>query len=362
MTKMHRIFFVLAGYVLACITIARGNEVEPRILSCVAGLPRCVGVSNMDEARKFGCPLVNVTARDGSTTEKTCDACKSPNTIRLACIGQGMKNHTGRDGTPVTFSLPVDVKSVKAEYFVWTFSDGSTSRAECATPNGGPANEDNEHQTIAIIGDAGGWTSKTIASLHINGPLMLIAANGSKISADGLRYSGPSLVWENGVRLLDARLEPFSTKGETTRSFTRSKAYPNHCHVNFPTSTHRIRLLFDGGVSVDGVNPLTPTRVDLFDVRDVSGAILPESSVLGLADLGGPPPSDSDASAYAVDMDNYLDICLNLGDNDPKPASVDVICGDDTQISMPKGLRASPFFAPRQDPRCTPHSVTLSGA
>eukprot|EP00939_MAST-03C_sp_MAST-3C-sp1_P003359 g3359.t1 len=252
-----------------------------------------------------------------------------------------MKNHTGRDGTPVTFSLPVDVKSVKAEYFVWTFSDGSTSRAECATPNGGPANEDNEHQTIAIIGDAGGWTSKTIASLHINGPLMLIAANGSKISADGLRYSGPSLVWENGVRLLDARLEPFSTKGETTRSFTRSKAYPNHCHVNFPTSTHRIRLLFDGGVSVDGVNPLTPTRVDLFDVRDVSGAILPESSVLGLADLGGPPPSDSDASAYAVDMDNYLDICLNLGDNDPKPASVDVICGDDTQISMPKGLRAA---------------------
>eukprot|EP00940_MAST-03C_sp_MAST-3C-sp2_P002289 g2289.t1 len=268
------------------------------LIKAVPGLPRCIGVPSLEKAKEWGCPVINVTTSDGSLMEKTCDACQTPATIKIGCLGQGMTNSTARDGTPVTFSHPVDMKSVKAENFVWHFSDGSSSHAECAIRNGGPAVEANEQQTIAIIGDAGGWSDKTITRLEIQGPLMLVLENGTKVSAEGLSYSGSSLVWENGATLLDARLETFTTKGETTSNLARAKVYPNHCHVNFPSATHRIRLLWDGGVSLDGANPITPDRVDLFNIRDEQGVLLPNESILGLADLGSEsiPSSAADRS------------------------------------------------------------------
>ena len=105
----------------------------------------------------------------------------------------------------------------------------------------------------------------------------------------------------------------FSTAGEalTGRGTT---VYPNHCGVQFPNTTHRLRLLFDGGVSLDGVQPITPDRVDLFQVLDAEGTLLPPSAVLGLADLGGAPfPSSACEKAnWPTDGDNYVDVCLHL--------------------------------------------------
>ena len=188
---------------------------------------------------------------------------------------------------------------------------------------------------------------------------MLVLENGTKVSANGLSYEGPSLSWNNGVRLLDARLDVFSTNGESTRSILRRDVYPNHCHVNFPNTTHRVRLLFDGGVSLDGVRPLTPDRIDLFRVVDDSNRSIP---VLGLADLGhasSPDPSNAaERSAYAVDMDNYVDLCLDLSGGQT-PSRVHVICGESTQISLPKGLKASPIFFPTAPPTCAPQSVAV---
>ena len=97
-------------------------------------------------------------------------------------MGQGIKNTTSRDGTPVTFSWPVDVGTVKAEYFRWHFSDGTARNAECAVPHGGPSGEPNELQTIAIIGDAGGWGTVSMTKLEIVGPLVLIVPTGTKVS------------------------------------------------------------------------------------------------------------------------------------------------------------------------------------
>ena len=34
--------------------------------------------------------------------------------------------------------------------------------------------------------------------------------------------------------------------------------FPNHCRVMFPSTTHRVRLLFDGGVSLDGARCPSP--------------------------------------------------------------------------------------------------------
>ena len=61
--------------------------------------------------------------------------------------------NTSQDATPVTFNLPVDMSSLKAEHFEWGFPDGSTRKPHCALPGGAPANEPNELETIAIVGD-----------------------------------------------------------------------------------------------------------------------------------------------------------------------------------------------------------------
>ena len=315
--------------------------IEPRVLSCIAGLHRCIGVDDAKQAQDFGCDVFNTTTCSGSTTTTPCGACRKPNAIAVACIGQDLHNHTGQDGTPVTFSLPVVMDTVKAEHFLWTFADGTSRSPGCAIPHGQPAGEENELQTIAIIGNSGGWTTSSATGLEIIGDLMLVHPNGTKISAKGLQYSGPALDYSNGLELLGVELEVFSTVGEATTNIPmRGKVFPNHCRVLFPETTHRLRLLFDGGVSLDGRHPITPDRTDLFEVLDSQGEPLPSASILGLADLGTAPMPKlpCEKETYETDGDNYLDICLSLSAN-LKPAYVFMPCGADTQISAPKGRR-----------------------
>ena len=81
----------------------------------------------------------------------------------------------------------------------------------------------------------------------------------------------------------------------------------------------RIRLLFNGGVSLDGLLPITPDRLDLVQVLDAEGNILLSDDddteiVLGLADLGPAPAphTQCEKDNWVTDGDNYLDICLNI--------------------------------------------------
>ena len=170
---------------------------------------------------------------------------------------------------------------------------------------------------------------------------MLIAPNGSKVSAKGLTYAGPALKYANGPILLTADLEVFTTKGETLKNppFPPGvNVFPNHCQVNFPDTTHRIRLLFDGGVSLDSIKQITPDRTDLFDVLDGSGQPI---VYLGLADLGsaGIPKTQCQKDTYATDGDNYVDICLKLDADGAMPAKVHLPCTADKQIANPKGAK-----------------------
>jgi hypothetical protein len=165
--------------------------------------------------------------------------------------------------------------------------------------------------------------------------------------------------------MLDARLEPFSTSGETLHAGIRDQGqFPNHCHVNYPETTHRVRTLWDGGVTLDGNRPITPDRTDLFNLTDAAGGVLPASSVLGLADLGdsAAPSTKAGRDQMKQDGDNYLDVCLKLRAGDAPPTSVEVRCDTpDRQIAMPKGLKkAANGLAPRQAPLCQQHSVQIS--
>lgn len=334
------ILAISALALLSVVVSENVNFVDPKILSCIAGLHRCIGVDDAKQAEDFGCELYNTTTCSGTTTITPCGACRNPRQMAVACIGQHLTNHTGQDGTPVTFNLPVVVDTVKAEHFLWTFADGTSRSPGCAIPDGQPAGEANELQTIAIVGNAGGWVPDSATGLEIIGDLMLLHPNGTKISAKGLKYFGSALNYSRGPELLTVELEVFSTLGEETSNIPiRGKIFPNHCHVLFPETTHRLRLLFDGGVSLDGKHPITPDRTDLFHVLDAHGAKLPDTSILGLADLGTAPMPESqcEKKTYKTDGDNYLDICLNLANN-LEPTYLFLPCTRDTQISAPKGL------------------------
>ena len=141
--------------------------------------------------------------------------------------------------------------------------------------------------------------------------------------------------YSNGVSLLGAKYENFSSTGET---LARVGPYPNHCRVLFPNTSHRIRLLFDGGVSLRNQHPITPDRTDLFQLLDAHNVSLPPGVVLGLADLGTKPAPQlpCEKSAWQVDGDNFVDICLDMTWYNLKPASVRVLCGEHTQLYAPK--------------------------
>jgi hypothetical protein len=327
---------------------------EPRILSCIAGYYRCFGVPNVADLHAWGCDIGNATDCSGRAIPPRP---QSPLGLAVACHGQQLHNTTGQDGTPVTFSLPVDIASVSAAHFRWLFADGSTRAPGCVIHGGAPANEPNELQTLALLGDAGGWSGPTPGSgpmaavgLEVVGPLMLIAPNGSKVSAQGLSYHGPAMDYANGIFLLSAEFQPFTTAGERLGG----GVYPNHCRVLYPKTTHRLRLLFDGGVTIDGHRPITPDRTDLFQLLDSHGVSLPSGVVLGLADLGTAPApvKQCEKDTWAHDNDNYLDVCLDMSWYKLPPAQVHVLCGEATQISAPKGVRYP----------CKPHTIAVTGA
>ena len=128
-----------------------------------------------------------------------------------------------------------------------------------------------------------------------------------------------------GPFLLDAVIREFSIAGETTH---RRGPYPNHCQINFPSTTHVVKLLWSGGVTQGGVNSLSPNEPGLFrtaaadadglfnlKVQDDQGGLVDYYAIsgvrlLGLADLGNGQPVAG--KAYEADGDNYLDLCLEL--------------------------------------------------
>ena len=190
------------------------TEAEPRmILSAIAGWYRCIGVPNKQDGALWSCPIISVPQCGGAPPVET-HRWASPLGLQFgACRGQKTAtNFTSQDATPVTFNWPVDMATVDASDFEYRFADGSAHAATCVVPHGLPASELNEGQTIAVIGDAGGWYGSSqpgaasATSLAIIGDLDLVAPNGSKVSATGLVYSGPSLVYANGPVLLTATL------------------------------------------------------------------------------------------------------------------------------------------------------------
>ena len=114
---------MLAAALLPGLILPLSSGPEPRILSCIAGYYRCFGVPNVADLHAWGCEIADVMDCSGQAIPPRP---QSPMGLAVACHGQQLHNTTGQDGTPVTFSLPVDIASVSAAHFRWLFADGST--------------------------------------------------------------------------------------------------------------------------------------------------------------------------------------------------------------------------------------------
>ena len=113
--------------------------------------------------------------------------------------------------------------------------------------------------------------------------------------------------------------------------------FPNHCQQIYPSTTHRLRLVFNGGVSRGLEGPLKYDQNDFYLITDGDGNRLPSSNILGLADIGMGPDNDQH------DNDNFIDICLNLSDSDISGVKqFAFVCDEKTKVFPPKGPAYGP--------------------
>lgn len=120
---------------------------------------------------------------------------------------------------------------------------------------------------------------------------------------------GHSMSYESGLVMLKAWAFEFTMKGE-------GELMENHCRVDWPATTHVIRILFNGGPSKDGIHPLLPSDTSFFSILLPRARTLLWNKFIGLADLGEDEVWKEWPEIYETDGDNYLDLCLQLTESD----------------------------------------------
>jgi hypothetical protein len=143
--------------------------------------------------------------------------------------------------------------------------------------------------------------------------LLLDEDGGSTISANGLEISNDVDMVDyatSSIRLVGAELGHFTMEGEflVGQNPLQVQMYPNHCDAVFGTgsTSHRLRVITNGGFAVDGVVAYTPTDKEIFDIFMRDGSHIDGAKYLGLTDL----------TDIASDGDNTFDLCLNLSDSE----------------------------------------------
>jgi len=325
------------------------------ISSAFYGYAGCIGVpphTTTAELRTRGCTVLD----DNSTNV--------PGTLGIA-IPCRRRMPAWLDGMPLTFTRPIVASTLDAAGFEVTLSNGSKTTPLCTLLT--PANERNEDHTPHLLGTFGDGLRGTVypTAVRVVGSLELELGNGSRIDARGELYDNRTAVaraemryLNSTVRMVRAQAELFSTGGETKLGLPPGR-YPNHCRQVFPSTTHVIKTIFNGGVTLDGVTSLQPSGAvarSLFALR-VGPQPLYASAVLGLADLGketDAPPGDT----YVQDGDNNLDVCLEL---DTATAAA-LLRGEGSIAATCSAPLGTQLFPPKGRYPCVPgHWLPIAG-
>jgi len=139
---------------------------------------------------------------------------------------------------------------------------------------------------------------------------------------------GHSMSYESGLVMLKALMYEFSERGE---------GLENHCRNEFPATTHVIKILFNGGFTINGIHPLLPSDTSLFTIMKARGETLLWNKFVGLADLGTDDVWKTWPEIYETDGDNYLDLCLHLGPTDLVEDILSVMIQADA-VTPPRGV------------------------
>jgi len=305
------------------------------------GYDNCIGgVNNFDTKEEYMKDLKNrnCTVVRGPTGEEITNVV---NTFWLK-VGCGIFfSETWFDGMPVVFNYPL-TKTPDAGAFELTLTDGSIVHPVCV--NLRPANEQNENDTLLLLGHFGDGALDTLhpVKLSVVGDVMLYTPDG-EVNVKGLTYADDVDMnyVRSSVRLAYARMWDAEDHSEDFRHLSwplPSRTFPNSCKDLFPSTTHVVRMAFSGGPTLDGVNSVLPCTEGLFTVRKADG--LEEVSYLGLADLGRTVNAE-EGTLYTHDQDNYLDICLDLKEKLDVLESdllIDLNCDEDgVMLYPPKG-------------------------
>lgn len=70
--------------------------------------------------------------------------------------------------------------------------------------------------------------------------------------------------YESGLVMLKAWGYPYSYVGEDAK---------NDCWYNFPATTHVIKILFNGGMTKNGIHPLVPSDTSFFTIFKKRGTL-----------------------------------------------------------------------------------------
>ena len=327
-------------------------QVEPRILSALYGYDGCIGgVRGLQSHQDY---LQDLTRR-GCTVENGKTNVAARTSLMLACRDWRFWSLSWLDGIPLVFNFPLEVRPSPDALEV-ELTDGSVVRPACVML--GPANEDNELDTLLLLGHFGDGRSNTLrpARISVVSDITLRGPVGP-LSALGLSYDNPEdfNYLTSTVRLISAKLWDVRTNPEDFPAPTwplASSVYPNNCGSLYPTTSHVVRATFSGGVTTDGVSSILPTNNNIFSLSSPHHEPL---TYLGLADLGQGLGQD-EGEDYQQDGDNYVDICLHLGEDDPLLSGdlhLSVLCDPD--------LAHSVLYPPKGKPAgCSPQQVTLT--
>ena len=237
------------------------------------------------------------------------------------------------DTIPVVFSHPVWPPSVTPAAFQVTLNTGMTVTPLAASflPN----TEYNERQTVVLIGYWGnrilpgnpGAEYPVTVTIVNPGTELKFVTPGGLVSATGLSVESRNpYVSGNGPRILAAKLNVFSSLGESNPQWLTA-SYANSGSDLFGASAqYRLRVYTSAGFSPDGISSILPTdfaRFFVLNAMDSNGNVVRITQagvdytiqgfgklrVLGIADTG--PLQASYDMAYVEDHDNQYDIILS---------------------------------------------------
>ncbi|CAA0108868.1 Uncharacterised protein [Halioglobus japonicus] len=315
---------------------------EPRMMAAGLGFSNIIGVPGVTGTDATSEQLAieagaswNTVTGCGDVTPTTANytSAVSTSTI-LVTSGPPAVEYAG--GMPVEFSWPAVSSTVQGTDFLVTLNDNNQVYADVATAT--PNFDYNERAVVVLFGqfgnrleldDANVLYPVRIEVVDDGTPMMLIAPNGSLVSAVGMFAMAPGSPYHSpgvGPKLTGAKLNIMSAIGdEGPPGFTGNT--PNDGIALYGADAqYRLRVYTTGGYTPDGVVGLKPNQYDNFfqvQVTTDAGELVPllkagkeylidgkKIEVVGLAELGAPGQVVDGNDCYAEDKDNQIDIVL----------------------------------------------------